>query len=43
MLEEKSQRRQQKLEDREGELTELKRQRREVLSCLGERPCCLPQ
>ncbi|CAL5222115.1 g4430 [Coccomyxa viridis] len=34
MLEEKSQRRQQKLEDREGELTELKRQRREVLSCL---------
>ena len=43
MLEEESQRRGQKRKDREGELMELKMQRREVMSCLGERPWCLPQ
>ena len=40
---EKKKRLRQKCKDREGELMELVRELRELISCLGERPRCLPQ
>lgn len=40
---EKKKRLRQERKDREGELMELVRELREEISCLGERPGCLPQ